>query len=471
MDLIELLHYIGIMCEEKRTVLGISDDSRIIQKDWLFICRKGTDKSGYAYVEDVLEKEGIVLWEDKAQKSCYHTDNIENALPILLNAYYHDPCRHLCVIGVTGTNGKTSVSMIVKQMLEGLGKAVMVIGTGHIRYLDKDEIIQNTTPSQCTLASYFARAQLLHIPYVVMEVSSHAIDQGRIDFIRYDFILYTNITKDHLDYHLTRTHYAYTKFKLRKYLKSHGVIIVNHDYTELHALYDLSDRKIITIGQSQAHLCIENIVLAIDHSEFYLFDQHYVTPLLGMVNVYNIVEVLAVLHYLFVPVKKQQAIVAKLQGIAGRLEVIQIRDFFVWIDYAHTDSALKEVLAMAKHVAKQRVICIVGCGGNRDKEKRSLMAKTALENSDICIFTADNPRNEQVHDILLDMLTGIEGSYHIYENRAYAIKYAMKIACKHDIIVIAGKGDEEYQLINGRTYPFSDREWVKAYSRMEENLL
>lgn len=464
MRLNRLLSEIKIACEDERCILGISDDSRRVQRDWLFICRRG----GTPYVQEAIEKGAVVLWEEPKAQGCYHVDVVEEALPILLNAYYHEPCKHLCVIGVTGTNGKTSVSMILKQMIEGIGKQVMVIGTGHVRYQHKDELIENTTPSQCLLAWYFAQAKELHIPYIVMEVSSHAIDQGRIDFIRYDFILYTNIRKDHMDYHLTRTHYTYTKFKLRKFLKAHGVIIVNHDDTQLHYLYDLSDRKIITIGSSQAHLCIEDIVLAIDHSEFTLLGQHFETGLLGMMNLYNIVEVLAVLHYIFVPVKKQVELVKQLKGIAGRMEVLEVKDYYIWIDYAHTASALLELLKLANQVKQSRVICVIGCGGNRDCEKRPQMANIASEQSDACIFTADNPRNEAIQNILMEMIQGVQGEYHIYENRAYAIKYAMKIAQKHDIIVIAGKGDEEYQLIKGRKYPFSDREWVRIYSRMEE---
>lgn len=466
-----LLASINVHCDDQRRILGISDDSRRIQKDWLFICRSGSTQSGYDYVQEVLEKEAIVLWEKETKEHCYHVEDIEQALPILLNLYYENPCRHECVIGITGTNGKTSVSLILKQLLEGMGKRVMVIGTGHVRYLDQNEPIENTTPSQCTLAAYFALARKLHIPYIIMEVSSHAIDQQRIAFIRYDFILYTNITKDHLDYHLTRTHYTYTKFKLRKFLKSHGVIIVNHDHTELHPLYDLSDRKIITIGQSQAHLCIEKITLSADHTSFCVFDQLFETRLLGLVNVYNIVEALAVLHYLFVPMKQQVELVSNLQGVMGRLEVLPLPSGIVWIDYAHTDSALQELVCLARQVGEERVICIVGCGGDRDKEKRPCMAQTAMKYCDICIFTADNPRNEPVQDILMEMIASLKGNYEIFENRAYAIKYAMKIAHKRDIIVIAGKGDEDYQLIKGRKYPFSDREWVRTYSRMEEKLL
>lgn len=471
MNLIDLLATIDVPCEDARNIQGISDDSRVIEKDWLFICRRGHMECGDHFVQEVLDKGAIILWEHPPQQDCYSCTSICEALPVLLNNYYQNPCHDMCIIGITGTNGKTSVSMILKQMLESLGEQTMVIGTGHVRYGNHDDMIENTTPSACILANYFALARRMKIPYIIMEVSSHAIDQERIGFIRFDFILYTNITKDHLDYHITRTHYAYTKFKLRAYLKQHGVIIVNHDYTYLHELYDLSDKKIVTFGITQAHLQVQHVRLHMEGSQFILFDQLYQTQMLGMNNVYNIIEALTLFHVLQIPIVKQQQAVKELCGIAGRLEVHRVNGYYVWIDYAHTDSAMKELLQLATQLAQHRVICLAGCGGERDQEKRPQMARWMLMYSDLAIFTSDNPRGEHIHDILFAMLKGNRGRYEIFENRAYAIKYAMKNASKHDIIILAGKGDEEYQLIFGKKYPFSDREIVRRYSKMEEEHL
>lgn len=468
MTLTDLLASIQVACEDERTILGISDDSRNIKKDWLFLCRHGSKENGEVYVQDVLNVGGVVLWEKAPQKDCYHIDQLEKWMGQLLNTYYHYPCRNLCVIGVTGTNGKTSVTMILQQLFQYLGKETMVIGTNHIRYRDVDDPIQNTTPSACMLAYYFAKAVEYHIPYVLMEVSSHAIDQQRIGAIRFDYILYTNIEKDHLDYHITRTHYMYTKFKLRNYLKRQGVMIINHDLRELHPLYHLGDHKIITFGSHQAHLQIQDIECHYHGTNFKLEGIPYAMRLMGKMNVYNTAEALTILHRLAIPVKKRQAAVANLQSVAGRMEVIEDQDRSIWLDYAHTQSALEQILVLAQAVKQAKVICVIGCGGNRDKEKRPQMAQTAIQLSDVAIFTADNPRDEEVHVILQDMIAGIKGSYEIRENRESAIKYAMKIAGSHDIIVIAGKGDETTQTVNGKTYPLQDRELVRAYRKMEE---
>lgn len=469
--LTKLLGSIHIPCDEQQVIYGISDDSRRIERNWLFICRRGKCVDGTQFVPDVLAKGAIVLWEKEVQEHCYHSDDIERDLPILLNFFYRHPANYVSVIGVTGTNGKTSVTMILEQLFHFLNKESMVIGTGHIRYRGKVIETSNTTPSACILAYYVALARSLRIPYVIMEVSSHAIDQNRIGFLTFDFILYTNITKDHLDYHITQTHYRYTKFKLRNYLKHHGVLILNHDETYMHTLYDMSDKKIITFGQTQAHVQIHDIALHGMGSDFTLGSERYHTKMLGMVNVYNIVEALIVLHMSNIAVSQQKEAVAKLHGVAGRLEVHDFSDYAVWIDYAHTESSLYALLEFARMVSKGRVICVVGCGGERDHEKRPLMAQTALHFCDQAIFTADNPRGEPLEQILAEMVAQIHGAYEIYENRQYAIKYAMKIAQNNDIIVIAGKGDEEYQLVKGKKYTFSDRQWVKYYSRMEENII
>ena len=468
MTLNNLFKILSLPCHDKRNVLGISDDSRIIQKDWLFLCRKGAQENGLHYVEDVLAKGGVVLWEEEAQNDCYHVDSMDVALPLLLNSYYQTPCEKLCVIGVTGTNGKTSVTMILDQLLHMLQQPTMVIGTNHIRYLDQNIHIDNTTPSACTLAYYFNKAVQEHIKYVLMEVSSHAIDQKRISFLQFDYVLYTNIAKDHLDYHITRTHYMYTKFKLRKYLKQHGVIIINHDMEELHPLYQLSDDKIITFGKQQAHFQITDVTYSARGIFFALEGTNYEIPLLGEMNVYNAAEALVVLHHLkFLAISCQKA-ASLLQCVPGRMEIIEHKDSIVWLDYAHTESALEEVCQLAHLVKQTKLICVVGCGGDRDKEKRPNMARIALRYSDFVIFTADNPRSEEIHAILFDMIRDLVGNYEIRENRACAIKSAMTIAQSHDIIVIAGKGDETTQSINGKKYPLQDRELVERYSKMEE---
>ena len=297
-----------------------------------------------------------------------------------------------------------------------------------------------------------------HTIFIWLSISD---DQKRSGFIRFDHVIYTNITSDHLEYHITKTHYRYTKFKLRNYLKRNGSIIVNHDDISLHPLYDLKDHKIISVGTKEAHLQISDIHLKPTGSSFLLEKEAYETKLIGYHNVINIAQCLAILHVHSIALPLRQSIVSSLHGIGGRMELHEFQSRYVIIDYAHTASALQTLLETVKPLKEKRMIVICGCGGDRDRSKRSEMAKIALAYGDIIIFTTDNPRSEPPYQILFDMIQGIEDGYEIFENRRYAIKYAVKIAQEHDIIVIAGKGDERYQSIDDKRYPFSDLECIK----------
>lgn len=465
--LAKLFHQIQIETTDKRIVLGISDDSRIVKRDWLFIARKGTAQNGADYVQEAISKGAVVLWEQDNSGDCYHCDDILAAQAILLRIYYEDPCRHLQVIGVTGTNAKTSVSNLLGQMLQELDRKVMIIGTGAIRFLDQTIPIDNTTPSACILGYYFHQAQLHHISTIIMEVSSHAIDQQRIGFIRFDAVIYTNIASDHLDYHITKTHYQYTKLKLRNYLKRNGILIVNHDDALLHPLYSFYDHKVVTVGVKQAHFQISDIILKPSGSSFQLQNIRYDMRLLGIHNVYNVAQCLVILHEMEIGKAKRQRIVKTLHPVSGRMEIHTIGNSYAIIDYAHTASSLSALLQTVNQIKERRILVICGCGGNRDHTKRKEMAQIALQYSDLAIFTTDNPRGEAPHQILYDMTQKLIGTYEIFENRFCAIKYAVKIALEHDIIVIAGKGNEAYQVFHDKKYPFSDQEAL--YRALEEN--
>lgn len=465
--LAKLLRQIQIKTTDERVILGISDDSRVLQKDWLFIARKGSVQSGADYITEALTKGAVVLWEGENKRDCYHCDNIIRAQTIILRFYYGDPSRHLRVIGVTGTNAKTSVSDILAQLLKTMKQRVMVIGTGAVRFLGREIAIDNTTPSACVLGYYFHQALKHHIPTVIMEVSSHAIDQERIGFIRFDAVIYTNIASDHLDYHITRTHYQYTKLKLRGYLKRNGILIVNHDDKSLHPLYSFHDHKVVTVGQGQAHFQISAVDLKASGSSFSLQNIPYEMRLLGLHNVYNTAQCLVVLHEMNVKRKTRQEAVKKLHPVSGRMETHEINHRYVIIDYAHTASSLSTLLQTVNQLKERKMIVICGCGGNRDRSKRSEMAQIASYYADTAIFTTDNPRHEPPYQILYDMIKGLEHTYEIFENRACAIKYAVKIAHEHDIIVIAGKGNEAYQVFNDKKYPFSDPEVL--YRALEDN--
>lgn len=465
-NLLELLH---IPCRDTRTLKGISDNSREIEKDWLFVCRKGHEEDGSRYIEEALKRGGVVLCSHPyPDENVYTVPNVERILQTLLELYYGDLCRELTVIGITGTNGKTSVASILNQLLHKAGNRVMQIGTGNVTYDNQHIEIHNTTPGCFQLANYFREAIRLEIPYVVMEVSSHAIDQNRINFLHFDYIVYTNITQDHLDYHLTRTHYRYTKFKLRRYLKPQGTIIYNADLSYMQELVHLAHHTSLGIGLHGAHFPIEDVQLTAKGSAFTLQGYRYETRLLSMANVYNIAQALVILRRIGISYDALQELVKELKPVKGRLEVIDCVDFTIWIDYAHTTDALHRILEFAAQVKKGRVITVIGCGGNRDKQKRPMMAYEAYMRSDETIFTSDNPRDESIHAILADMMHPLPEHVQVFENRYFAIKHTIKMVQNDDIIIIAGKGCEEVQTVFGKEYPFSDRRCVLERLTKEE---
>lgn len=458
-----------IACVDERTILGISDDSRDIEKDWIFISREGHAHQGRDYIQEVIHKGAVVLGEGlKTQNNVYAVPRIDHIQQALLELYYGDLCKHITVIGITGTNGKTSVASIITQLLTCEQQKVMQIGTGFLRYEGKEVITHNTTPGCFQLANYFRTAIQHHIPYIVMEVSSHAIDQNRINFIHFDFIVYTNITQDHLDYHLTKTQYRYTKFKLRRYIKPHGTIIYNSDLSYMQELVNLAHHTCIGIGTQEAHFPIREIALSDKGVRFELQGYTYRSSLISMVNIYNIAQAIVIGRRLGFSYERLQRSVAMLQPVAGRLEVMDCGHFTIWIDYAHTPDAVETLLTFANLVKRGRVICVMGCGGNRDRTKRAIMGALAARLSDEAVFTSDNPRDESIDKIVQDMMPKEHQNVFVFENRYFAIKHTIKYVQNNDIIIIAGKGCEQEITVFGKAYPYSDRQSVIACLTKEE---
>lgn len=466
----KLLGMLHIPCEDTRIVQGISDDSRVVEKDWLYVCWHVSGIHRQQYIEEALSKGAVVLCEGETKRAdVYPCASIEHISQALLELYFGDLCEGLIVVGVTGTNGKTSVASFLTQVLNASGKRIMRIGTKEVEYAGIHKGIQNTTPDRFELAQLFDLAQRQQLDGIVMEVSSHAIDANRICFIRYDCIIYTNITQDHLDYHLTKTHYRFTKFKLRRYLKKEGLIIYSKDRIEMRELSVLYHGPCLSVGETDAHMRIHDIVLS-DHDACFSMEGHrFHTKLLGKINVYNMASVIAAARRLCISYQELISACEQVKAVPGRMEVLKGNRCLVWIDFAHTPDALENLLRFAQKVKKGRILTIIGCGGDRDRKKRSLMADIVADYSDIAIFTADNPRGEKLHQILMDMIVHPHANVEIFENRSFAIKHAVKCAQNSDIIIIAGKGNEATQIIGDHCYPFSDREIVQKRLCEEEN--
>lgn len=427
----------------------MSDDSREVQKNDLYVCTIQNQKA-MTYIQQALNKGAIVYGLINYYHERYYQIQ-EKDYKTIIQTFYTFDLSKMIIIGICGTNGKTS---IVTMIYHHLKEDAMLISTHHI-YCKKEHFLQrNTTPNCFVLAKYIQYAYEQNCHYIIMEVSSHAIDQQRILFLQYDYILYSNITSDHLDYHLCQTHYILTKLKLRNYLKKDGWIIC----------YD--DLPYVQLCSKQCKI-LKHITHVKHHPDGYHFQwnkEEYQIPYHTLFHVDNAFLVLQLFQHLKLSHIKEK--MKQLPPIKGRCEMHYLKDIPIMIDYAHSEDGLYQLLTNVK--GYQRMICVIGCGGNRDQRKRKKMGEIACQYSHMAIYTSDNPRYEKISDIILMMMEHDYQNYHVIENRYCAIKYAVKYAQKGDIIIIAGKGDETTQEIQGVFYPFSDEQCIKRIESEEE---
>ena len=462
----EALARIGILCEDNRIIRGIHEDSRRIKKDWIFLART---PRGERYIAQALAKGAIVLSEcQETKKDVYHVDDMDVAMNELLTFCYPSFCEDLLCIAVTGTNGKSSTAYFLYQCLSKQMRCLW-IGTHQVLADTFHETIDNTTPNSCELLRLIEKAKEQGISCMIMEVSSHAIAQNRICALSYDFIIYTNIRSDHLDFHICEAHYRYTKYALRRYLKAHGRILVNHDDMRLHPLYLLLDGQCVSYGQALSHFWLHDVIADVNGLHFSVNDQSFDTEVCGRFQALNLTAVIAVCHLCRMEETQIVSAIRQLQPLAGRLQKVWEHPF-AFIDYAHTASACAALFASVRSFPHNRIITVIGCGGERDKEKRAQMGKIASMNSDLCIFTSDNPRNEPLAQIFEMMCEQVKDNVMIIEERACAIKFAVKNSTNDDIILVVGKGDECWQIIGGRAYPFDDAEVLCHALREKEEL-
>lgn len=450
-----LLSKIGIETEDNQIIEGISCDSRDIKENWLFVAVKGNSHHGDEFIKEVLDNRAFVISENQCGVNCFRCEDCKAALAVLINEYYDYPSDQLMVIGISGTNGKTSVAALLKQLFEKWEKRCIVIGTNGIEYGTEFETIENTTPGIMDCLRVFLRAKKENWDILVMEVSSHAIAEKRIGFIRFDWLIYTNITQDHLDYHKTFAHYQATKFKARFYLKENGRIIIDNDRKELHELKRYLPDRVITVGQTgdfkiSAFLCL------LDKTFLMINETIYQCDLIGENNARNLALAIALLSQFNYP--DLVLAIKELHVVEGRMELLKIQGWKILIDYAHTPAALKNLLLFARKSGN--VICVIGCGGERDQGKRHKMGTIASLYSQLTIFTEDNSRNEKIDDIILAMSENILNNVIIEKKRQSAIRLAFKMASKEDVIVVAGKGNEQFLIVNGTKIPYNDKAFI-----------
>ena len=479
MKLKELIHRIGALechADPETEILQVVYDSRKVTPGSLFVAVSGFATDGNKYIPMALEKGAVaVVTAQKPETDIPYVlvESDRMALARLGINWYGDPASSMTMIGVTGTNGKTSSTLLLKHVLETVaGAKVGLIGT--MENLIGREVIptERTTPESFELQGLFARMRDAGCTHVVMEVSSHAIALDRVGGVQFDVAAFTNLTEDHLDFHKTMEHYCDTKAIL--FTRCHKAVANGDDAWFARITQNAACPVIATSCREAGDLRAQNISLrsnGVSFTAVYGGEQVEVSlPIPGKFTVSNALTVLGCSLALGISLTDAAQALKTAQGVRGRVEVVPTpgKPYTVLIDYAHTPDGLENVLSSVRGFCNGRLIAVFGCGGDRDRTKRPIMGAIGARLADIAIITSDNPRTEEPAAIIADIVAGLEAkNYEIVENRVDAIHHAMDIAGKDDIIVLAGKGHETYQEIHGVKYPMDERQIVAQYLQEE----
>lgn len=453
----------------------VTADSRQVVPGALFLAYPGVHSDGRKYIaQAVAAGASAVLWDnqDFAWDAAINVANagvsqLKNQVAQIAAEFYQYPSRQLDVIGVTGTNGKTSVSQWIAQAMQVLGKKTAVIGTIGSGFADAsgNGLVEtsNTTPDAILLQKMLADYALQGAAAVAMEVSSHGLDQGRVNAIEFDFAVFTNLTRDHLDYHVTMEAYASAKQKLFDWPSLRNAIVnVDDDFGQKMAeTLRRNHKSVLTYGLQYGDVRAETLELSASGISMQVSTPQGAAVLnasvLGRFNAYNLLAVLATLLAGQVPLNDAIAAIAQIKPVAGRMQQCGGHDKpLVVVDYAHTPDALENVLLSLREQTQGKLVCVFGCGGDRDAGKRPLMGAIAEKYAHHVVVTSDNPRSENPAAIIEQVVNGMSVLPSIAPDRAIAIQQAIKFANKDDVVLIAGKGHEDYQEVNGVRTPFSD---------------
>lgn len=453
-------------------ITAVSDDSREVIPGSIFIALEGCAKDGRDFIGQAVSRGAAVVVSSPDTRvpegiMKVSVPDTRKALAQIAKNFYGEPSGKLKVIGITGTNGKTTITYLIEGMVKMAGAGTGVIGTINYRINGNTRPAKNTTPGVLEVQKLLKSMADDGVRYAAMEVSSHALDQGRVSGVGFDVGLFTNITSDHLDYHKTKAEYFKAKSKIFGHLKDGGVAILNCDDRKVAALKGSIKTKVLTYGTAEgADIKAFNIKLSSDGSSFDVATPKWrsfvKTLLIGMHNVSNCLAAIAAMYALGLDKKQIIDGIESVGSVPGRLQPVdEGQPFSVLVDYAHTEDALNNVLSILKNVAKGKVWTVFGCGGDRDKSKRPLMGIAACKFSDRVVITSDNPRSEDPLDIIKDIESGLKGkfsNYDIVPDRREAIRRALTSAAEGDIVLIAGKGHEDYQIVKDTVIHFDDRE-------------
>ena len=453
-----------------REISSVTDNTKKVRKDCIFVCVKGGSFDGHDAAAEMLEKGAAVIVAERdlglGNKQII-TDNSRKFYGELCAAWFDHPEKKLKIIGVTGTNGKTTISNVIKNIFMKNGIKTGLIGTICNEIGDETVHTDNTTPMAFDYMCLLDKMVKAGCKYAVMEVSSFGLVQHRIGPTHFDMGIFTNLTQDHLDYHKTMENYYQAK-KMMFDECDYALINTDDEYGR-RIFSEISCKKERYGISSEADYYADAIKIKSDGTSFwYCYNgksQLVNMKMTGMFNVSNVTAAISVCLKAGLPIEDILKAVSEYNGVKGRCEIIPTgRDFTVICDYAHTPDAVENILKSVREYTEGRLICLFGCGGNRDAKKRPLMAKAAAKFADRLIITSDNPRDEIPEAIIDDILAGLKDSeipFDVVVDRTKAIHHSLKIAEKGDIIVLAGKGHEDYQEVKGVKHHFDDKEVLK----------
>ena len=479
-ELIEYLKYEDLINFKNVEISGISYNSKTTKKGDIFICLVGEHTDGHEYAQMAIENGASALLVERKVEGVnvpqVQVDSTRHKIADIADRFYSRPSMGLNLIGITGTNGKTTVTHLIQKIFEENGQKCALIGTLGYKLSSNGEYrdAKHTTPQAPELQATLRMIKDVEkIDNVVMEVSSHALEQNRVGGCRFNGAVHTNLTQDHLDYHITMENYFKAKALLFEHLTQGNFAVINNDdaYGERFASVVPEGVNVYTYGvKNNADIMAKDIHFSLNGAEFKLIikgDEYSVNlHMNGMFSVYNVLAAISAAIAMQIDIKVAIKALQNVHGVAGRFEVVNKKPLVI-VDYAHTPDGLENVLKSAREItpADGRLICVFGCGGDRDATKRPKMGAIAQKLADKIIITSDNPRSEDPQQIITDIIAGLQSvdpeRVTVEPDRGEAIALLKSIADNNDVVVIAGKGHEDYQILKDKTIHFDDREQAR----------
>ncbi len=449
-------------------MIKFETDSRKIKAGQTFVAIKGNTVDGHDYISNAINNgASFIVSQKELSKDIPHlvVDDTNKYLTKALSDEYSKEFKDINFIGITGTNGKTTSAYIAYQMLLNLNVNAAYIGTLGFYTKDYNEELENTTPDIVVLYNLLLKAKELNVTHVIMEVSSHALALDRIAGIKLDAAAFTNLTQDHLDFHGTMENYLNDKLRIVDYLKENAKLIVNNDDDYANNFTNKYVNN-ITFGLNGDVKILDYNITPAETTLNFVYNNNYTVKynLTSLFNIYNYLTALLLINSIGFNINKILEISPNISAPKGRCETIKVNNAFAVIDFAHTPDAVSKVINAYKEFKQNKIITVIGTGGDRDPKKRPIMGKIATDNSDYVVFTSDNPRSEDPDLILNDIIKDLNNSnYEVIVDRKEAIDKALSILEDNDILLILGKGHENYQIIGTTKHHFDDLEVVKSF--------